>query len=83
MATSYLYRIRPGSTAQAILDVNVGPEPVDLFDHLLTLAQGMGLRAIGTRPTLTVTAWTPHDELAWTLASAGLAGSILTWTPAA
>ncbi|MFN3558962.1 MAG: hypothetical protein ACK4UQ_06710 [Brevundimonas sp.] len=81
MAISYLYRIRPGSTV-TVAGSN-GPQIVDLHDYLVSMAHGLGLRAIGSRPLLTVTAWTDHDELAWFVGSRAHATPLLTFKPAA
>ena len=81
MARCFKYRITPGATAQVINDVNVGPEPEDLLDHLKEIATGLGHRAVAVRPHLTIRIENIRDEPFWMAATMGLAEPLLIFRP--
>lgn len=83
MKRAYLYRITPGTTAQAIDNPSFGPQPVDLLGHLKDLAEIHDLKAVIVNRRLAVTI--PDDvlEVVWLIATKGLATPFLTYFPAA
>lgn len=83
MKRTYLYRITPGTTAQAIDNPSVGPQPVDLLGHLKEIADGLDLRAVIVNRRLTVTIPDDMTELVWLVATKGLATPFLIYFPAA
>jgi|JI7StandDraft_1071085.scaffolds.fasta_scaffold371217_2 hypothetical protein len=83
MKRSYLYRITPGTTAQAIDDPSVGPQPVDLLLHLKEIADGLDLRPVVVNRIITVTVPDEMTELVWLIATKALATPVLIYVPAA
>ncbi|WP_292062728.1 hypothetical protein [Brevundimonas sp. UBA7664] len=83
MKRTYLYRIAPGTTAQAIDNPSVGPQPVDLLRHLEDLADIHDLRAVIVNRRLAVTIPDDTMEVVWLVATKGLATPFLIYSPAA
>lgn len=82
MKRTYLYRITPGTTAQIIENPSVGPQPVDLRDHLKDLADIHDHRAVIVNRGLAVTTPDEMIEMVWLIATKGLANPYLIYRPA-